>query len=496
MELTEFEKTLSIGEFVGIVENSTDPDKKQRIKVRVPYLHGLKTDIPTEALPWSHPNRLNNTSFQVPSINTVVNVRFPSGSMYFPVYDSYQHLDINLQKKIESYDGDNYTKFISILYNVNTQIFIDNQKGLYLQHKDQLINISESGIALDLEDNSSKLVLGDENSDQEAMLGTHWMAWFDNFMQTILNPYLGNLGAPVVANPDLIARFNEYQALRKTFLSKHVYVVDNDCISSNKIKTVDQTGDNIVFNNKSVELKVTNVPLDPIKEQYAVTSTKATNAQKREEIGDHVNEELQNNDKSGSVETVGAVNSGHVQPITSVNKAVSKDDISVYVTYAEATYSRSAVGAGLDNMPTPEHLDSMKNVASKIFDPCYEYMLAKYGIKLKVNSFYRNPDVDYKVQLIAVDKGQAKTAKYANSQHTKGQAVDMNAGRYNKELFYYIKNNFNFDQMLWEFGTDDTPNWVHVSLRKDSGRNQVAQMKTGGKFILYRDSSISPEVVV
>jgi hypothetical protein len=30
-------------------------------------------------------------------------------------------------------------------------------------------------------------------------------------------------------------------------------------------------------------------------------------------------------------------------------------------------------------------------------------------------------------------------------------------------MYYWIKNNLNFDQMIWEFGDDNNPNWVHVS---------------------------------
>lgn len=496
MELTEFEQKLINSVFLGIIEDNNDPDKKQRCRIRIPYLHGLKTDIPTESLPWAQPTRDNNgLSFQVPDLNKVVNVRFDSANLYFPIYDNAQHLNINLQKKIESYKDDDYTNFYAICYNHNTQIFVDNKDGLFIQHKEQRINLHEGGIMLDLEDNNSKLVIGDENADQEAVLGTHFFAFMDKLMQTLLNAYIGNLGSPCIANPDLLLRFNEYQALRKTFLSKHVYIVDNNSIQSNKIKTEPQIGDKFTYNTKTVELQITNTPLDPVQEKFVMTSSTATPAQRREELGEHIDEEIQNNNTSIAVEQIHAVDSNFVKPITSVNKPISQDNISVYITYAQATYSKTAQSAGLENTPTPEHLAAMKYVATQIFDPVYEYMLKKYGIKIKVNSFYRNPDVDYKVQLIAVQKGQAKTAKKGNSQHTRGQAIDINAGKYKKELFYYIKNNFKYDQLLWEFGNDNSPNWVHVSLKQSDIRNAVAQIKTGGKFFPYEESTISPETI-
>ena len=33
----------------------------------------------------------------------------------------------------------------------------------------------------------------------------------------------------------------------------------------------------------------------------------------------------------------------------------------------------------------------------------------------------------------------------------------------NKQIFEFIKENLVFDQLIWEFGNDLEPNWVHVS---------------------------------
>ena len=141
---SEFEEKLKNNIFAGIVEDNADPDKKQRCRIRVPYLHGLATDIPTASLPWSHPKRdSNGLAFQVQDLNKVVNVSFPSGNLYFPVYDDAEHLNVNLQKKVESYSGADYTAFIAMLYNHNTQIFVENEKGLNIIHKFNGINIAK-----------------------------------------------------------------------------------------------------------------------------------------------------------------------------------------------------------------------------------------------------------------------------------------------------------------------------------------------------------------
>ena len=73
---------------------------------------------------------------------------------------------------------------------------------------------------------------------------------------------------------------------------------------------------------------------------------------------------------------------------------------------------------------------------------------------IKINSFYRCR------QLNKAIGGSIK------SQHCKGQAIDIDDTRCKKtnaEMYHWIKKNLNFDQMIWEFGDDKNPNWVHIS---------------------------------
>jgi hypothetical protein len=53
------------------------------------------------------------------------------------------------------------------------------------------------------------------------------------------------------------------------------------------------------------------------------------------------------------------------------------------------------------------------------------------------------------------------------SQHVEGRALDLDADVYggctNSQVFNWIKENVEFDQLIWEFGDDDNPDWVHVS---------------------------------
>ena len=66
----------------------------------------------------------------------------------------------------------------------------------------------------------------------------------------------------------------------------------------------------------------------------------------------------------------------------------------------------------------------------------------------------------------------------------KGEAVDIDTVSDNKKLFDYIKDNLPFDQLIWEYGTDNAPDWVHVSYSEVRNRKQVLRAtKSGGKTV-------------
>ena len=128
--------------------------------------------------------------------------------------------------------------------------------------------------------------------------------------------------------------------------------------------------------------------------------------------------------------------------------------ISTNITYAEAIHSSTAKREQIDNTPSPSQIEAMKLLAEKIFQPLREWV----GGPIKVNSFFRSVALNEKI-------GGA-----ASSQHCKGQAMDINdvyGCKTNAEMYHWIKENLNFDQMIWEFGTDTQPNWIHVSYVSD-----------------------------
>ena len=124
--------------------------------------------------------------------------------------------------------------------------------------------------------------------------------------------------------------------------------------------------------------------------------------------------------------------------------------ISKHISYKEGVYSITAIRRGIDNTPNDEQLDNMELVADEVFEPLRAYV----GGPIKINSFFRCPKLNTAIG------GSHK------SQHCKGQAMDIDDtyGRMtNAEMYHFIKEHLDFDQMIWEFGNDDNPDWVHVS---------------------------------
>ena len=144
--------------------------------------------------------------------------------------------------------------------------------------------------------------------------------------------------------------------------------------------------------------------------------------------------------------------------------------ISKHVSYKEGTRSFTALRLGIDNTPTSYHRSNMEVLAENVFEPLRKWV----GKPIKINSFYRGPELNKAIG------GSLK------SQHCEGRAMDMDdtyGHKTNAEMYEYIKANLDFDQMIWEFGTDENPDWVHVSyVSEDSNRNRCLKAyKENGK---------------
>ena len=145
-------------------------------------------------------------------------------------------------------------------------------------------------------------------------------------------------------------------------------------------------------------------------------------------------------------------------------------NLSKNLSLAEMTRSESAKRSGIKNDPTAEHLNNMKKLAVNVFQPIRDH----FNTPIHISSGYRS---------LALNKAIKGSL---SSQHLLGQAIDIdmdNTGITNAQVFNWIKDNLSFDQLIWEFGTDKNPDWVHVSFEPNGKqRKQILKAtKKNGK---------------
>ena len=144
--------------------------------------------------------------------------------------------------------------------------------------------------------------------------------------------------------------------------------------------------------------------------------------------------------------------------------------LSAHFDLAEFTRSESAKREGLDNTPPSEHLENIKVLCEKVLEP----IRLRFG-PINISSGYRGKMLNHFI------------GGSISSDHCVGRAADidmddMGSGVTNTEIFNYIKDNLDYDQLIWEFGTKDKPDWVHVGYRGKENRKQTLRAtKVNGK---------------
>jgi len=146
--------------------------------------------------------------------------------------------------------------------------------------------------------------------------------------------------------------------------------------------------------------------------------------------------------------------------------------LSKYTTLQEVIKSNTASVLQIQNIPNDEQIRNLKLLCIEVFDKVREH----FGKPIAIISGFRSVELNQRI-------GGSK-----NSQHMEGKAIDIDGdllgGVSNKDIFEYIKNNCTFDQLIWEFGTENAPDWVHVSYNKGVNRKQILRaIKSNGKTI-------------
>lgn len=134
--------------------------------------------------------------------------------------------------------------------------------------------------------------------------------------------------------------------------------------------------------------------------------------------------------------------------------------LSKNLSLREAIKSNTATRLGIKNLPEEWEIDNLRAVAENIFQPIRDH----FGVPIGVSSGYRSKELNKAIG----------GSKY--SQHMIGEALDIDADIYgrvtNADIFNFVRENLDWDQMIWEFGDDDQPDWVHISY-KSPGLNRL-----------------------
>lgn len=156
--------------------------------------------------------------------------------------------------------------------------------------------------------------------------------------------------------------------------------------------------------------------------------------------------------------------------------------LSKNLSFNEGVYSATAQKYGMGNKPSCCAIRNMIMAAESLFQPLREW----HGQPIKVTSMYRSA---------ALNKRLGSSSR---SQHRFGEdtgliegAIDLdmdffNNGMTNAEAYHWLRGNVEYDQLIWEYGNDDNPDWVHVSFRYAANRKQSLRTMRdeAGRFIL------------
>ena len=61
----------------------------------------------------------------------------------------------------------------------------------------------------------------------------------------------------------------------------------------------------------------------------------------------------------------------------------------------------------------------------------------------------------------------------------KGEAIDIDTRSRdeNRILYEWMRDNLKYDQLIWEYGNDDGPDWIHVSFTKNNRQQTIKILK-------------------
>lgn len=163
------------------------------------------------------------------------------------------------------------------------------------------------------------------------------------------------------------------------------------------------------------------------------------------------------------------------------------EKVSEYVSLAEVTHSNTAISRGLDNTPTSNQMLLIQALCLNVFDKLRKHT----GKPIKINSVFRGPEVN---KAIGGSKNSQHCVGLDKTKRNYGAAMDIDdyywrkgINKYNNtEMADWIRENLDYDQLIYEKPVNGYPGWIHVSYRADGkNRKQNLIFLGKGKYIPY-----------
>lgn len=133
----------------------------------------------------------------------------------------------------------------------------------------------------------------------------------------------------------------------------------------------------------------------------------------------------------------------------------------LYFSMSELIHSDIAIKYNINNMPDIIHLDNILNLIYYVLQP----IRLKFGTVI-VSGGYRSYSLWNKLKQLGYNPAK-------DSQHLRGQAADIVVPSRNlKEVFRWIRDNIEYDQLLYEYNSKGDV-WIHVSFNKGKNRKKA-----------------------
>ena len=153
--------------------------------------------------------------------------------------------------------------------------------------------------------------------------------------------------------------------------------------------------------------------------------------------------------------------------------------LSENLSLGEVIKSTTALRLGINNYPNDIVLKNLSYLAKYLFQPLRKLC----EVPIFISSGYRSPVLN------AAIGGSTK------SQHCKGEAIDIDMDNKksvltNADIFNTIKDELDFDQLIWEFGNDKNPAWVHVSFTSGNNRKEILRAYRENGMTKYKNWNV------